>query len=97
MLDFWETILAGSTLPESLENDLWDHLNNLGSGIVNVAGSYNVTYLGEVGQLIIYTQPATSRLIYKNESLITIRYIEEPVSSIHYVEQDEIDTEFTCN
>ena len=32
MSDVWELIVDSSTLPDVSENDLWDHLNNLGAG-----------------------------------------------------------------
>lgn len=32
MADLWELVLDSSALPDAPENDLWDHLNNLGSG-----------------------------------------------------------------
>ena len=98
MPTFWELITESSTLPE--ENDLWDHLNNLGEGgsgtVINVVGDYDIAYLGEEEQLISFDTVLPITITYKEETL-SITYLGEEDQVITYIEPENIDLEFTCN
>ena len=98
MPTFWELITESSTLPE--ENDLWDHLNNLGEGgsgtVINVVGDYDIAYVGEEARLIVYTDSDPFTVTYTGEQTQVITYTGEQSQVITYIEKDDISLEFLC-
>lgn len=89
-----EILLESSTLSTGTP---WDHLNNLGGGIVNVTGPYSVVYLGETTQLITYINHGVATVKFVENELINIKYTEAHVLDTHYVEQGEINMGITCS
>ncbi len=84
MATVWELVTASSTLPE--QNDFWDHLNNLGSGI------------GECSGIVLYDGLEIEMECTEKIAELDLSHLEVEVEFVVEVELDSTEYEVeVCN